>query len=578
MKIIFRNIRGKEYIYLALTALLVALQVRLDLLFPEYLRTISALLQVPEAVVFEMILPSCLKMLAVALAGLACGVCTAFCITRMSTLIVARIREQTFNKVIDLSQKEIGEFTIPSLLSRCNFDIQQVRSFIILLPQVVVRAPMTGIIAAVKLSTSNFTWTAIVLAVLVITICFIVLLVRSLTSKMNVVNRLTDKLNRVSMEHITGLRVIHSYNAYGHQQKRFEDVNHPLTDMNIDVNSRMAMMYPVLTFMQSIGGVLIYLSGAYMIEAMEGPARQLLFSDMIVAYYYSGTVMISFMMVAIAMIQLPRMILSTKRINEVLDSPVSIEDGEGDVPEKTGTVEFRHVNFRYPQAAENALEDISFKAERGQTVAFIGSTGCGKTSIMNLIPRIYDVTGGEILVDGLDVREFRLHDLRERIGYVPQKNTLFKGTISENIAYGDEERSEEEIRKAAGVGQADEFIAGRPGGYDAVVEHGGGNFSGGQKQRLAIARAVCKNPEIYLFDDSFSALDLVTDRKVRENLRRNSNGATILIAAQRISTIIDADKILVIDRGRVIAEGRHRELMETCGLYQEIAKSQMGQD
>ena len=578
MKIIFRNIRGKEYIYLALVLVLVALQVRLDLLFPEYLREITAMLQVPEAVVFEMLLPSCMKMLIVALAGLACGVATAFFLTRLSTLIVTRIREQTFNKVIDLSQKEIGEFTVPSLLSRCNFDILQVRSFIILLPQVIVRAPLTGIIAAVKLSSSNITWTAIVLAVLVITILFIVLLVSSLTSRMNVVNQLTDKLNRISMEHITGLRVIHSYNAYDYQKKRFVDVNHPLTDMNIDVNSRMAVMYPVLTFMQSIGGVLIYLSGAYMIETLAMPARQLLFSDMIVAYYYSGTVMISFMMVAIAMIQLPRMILSTKRINEVLDSPVSIEDGKETAPEKKGSIEFRHVSFRYPQAAENSLTDISFKAEKGQTVAFIGSTGCGKTSIMNLIPRIYDASEGEILVDGVDIRGFRLHDLRERIGYVPQKNTLFRGTISENIAYGDEERSDEEIRKAAAVGMADEFIANRPGGYKAVVEHDGGNFSGGQKQRLSIARAVCKDPEIYLFDDSFSALDLVTDRKVRENLRRNSNGATILIAAQRISTIIDADKILVIDKGRVIAEGRHRDLMETCALYQEIAKSQMGQD
>ena len=466
---------------------------------------------------------------------------------------------------------------MPSLLTRCTLDITQIQMFISMLPMIIIRAPLTGILAVINLSKQNYIWTGVIASIVLIIIIFVIFLITSLTPRMKIVNKLTDKLNQVSFEHISGIRVIHAYNAYDYQAKRFNDVNAPLTDTNIYVNSRMSAMYPVLTFFQSIPGIIIYVTGAYMIMSLaDSSAKLALFSDMLVAFFYSGIVINAFMIITLMLIQLPRLLVCSGRVNEVINSPVSIQDGNysGEIA-KSGTIEFNHVSFKYPGAGANSLDDISFSVSRGQTVAFIGPTGCGKSSLLNLIPRLYDASEGRILVDGVDVKDFNLADLRSRIGYVPQKNILFTGTIADNINFSGNNNN---LERASEIAQAKDFIEARPDSYNSQVEHGGGNFSGGQRQRLTIARAVSKSAEIYLFDDSFSALDLVTDKKLRQALREEFQDATILIAAQRISTIINADKIIVIDKGRIVGEGTHSELMQSCPLYQEIAKSQTGQD
>ena len=480
---------------------------------------------------------------------------------------------------MDFSLQEVAKFSTPSLITRCTFDVMQIQFFISAAPPMLTRALFIGVLATAGILGKHIIWTSItggLIALMLVFIAFLIVLVTPATMR---VNTLTDKLNKLSLEHLTGLRVIHAYNAQNYQQKKFDGVNTALADTNIYINNRMALMYPALTLFNNAACLLIYFSGLFILHS-TGEAQKLpVFSDMIASVSYSGQAIFAFFIVITLLVMLPRVIASSKRINEVLSTDIKIQDGSGVSVSSNdiGKVEFRNVSFRYPGAVSDALSGISFTVKPGQTAAIIGSTGSGKTSILNLIPRLYDASEGSVLVDGSDVRDFKLNDLRERLGYVPQKSMRFSMSIAENIGYGDTSRFRatiQTIKEAAEIGQAKEFIESQEFGYVTEVQQGGKNFSGGQRQRLTISRAICRNPEIYIFDDSFSALDFKTDKILRAKLRETAGNATMIIVAQRISTIKNADMIIVLDKGRIAGTGTHEELMSSCEVYREIAESQ----
>ena len=522
-------------------------------------------------------------MLLCALGSLASAVLTTVCAARIASNFSANLRGQIFDKVQSFSMAEIGKFSTASLITRSTNDVTQVQMLIVMGLEVLLKAPITAIWAICKIAGSSWQWTTATGVAVVVLLTVVGSCIALAMPKFKKLQTLTDNINRVTREDLTGQQVVRAYNAEDYQEKKFDAANDELTGTQLFANRTMSVLFPGVQLVMSGLSLAIYWIGAYLIQNAGIMDKLPLFSEMVVFSQYAIQVVMSFMMLVMIFVLLPRASVSAKRINEVLDTEASIEDGhaaEGKAGEK-GEIRFQNVSFRYPDAEENVLTDISFTAHQGETVAFIGSTGSGKSTLINLIPRFYDATEGRVLVDGVDVREYTQAALRNKIGYVSQKAILFAGTVRSNVAFGDNGKNgflDSDIVDSVYTAQANDFVEKMPESYDGYIAQSGSNLSGGQRQRLSIARAVCRRPEIFIFDDSFSALDYKTDRALRQALDKECGDATRLIVAQRIGTIRNADKIIVLDEGRVAGMGTHEELMKNCSVYQEIALSQLSKE
>lgn len=579
---LLKKLTWKDFILAAVVFVFIIVQVWLSLTMPDYMSEITKLVQTKGSKMNDILIAGG-KMLACALGSLLAAVCTSICASKISSNFSANLRGQVFHKVQSFSMEEIGNFSTASLITRSTNDITQVQMLIVMGLEVLLKAPIMAVWALCKISTKNWQWTASTGVAVVVLLSFVGVCVAVALPKFKKLQSLTDNLNRVTRENLTGLNVVRAYNAEGYQQKKFNDANDELTKTQLFANRTMGTMMPGIQMVMNGLMLAIYWIGAYLISNAQMFDKLTIFSDMIVFTQYAMQVVMSFMMLVMIFVLLPRASVSAKRINEVLDMPLSIKDGtkENGADGKKGEVEFRNVSFCYPDAEKDVIEDISFTAHKGETIAFIGSTGCGKSTVINMIPRFYDATKGEVLVDGVNVKEYTQKALRNKIGYVSQKAVLFTGSIKSNVAYGDNGTkgfTDDDVNQAVETAQAKEFVDKTEGGVDAFVAQGGSNFSGGQKQRLSIARAICRHPEILIFDDSFSALDYKTDRVLRDTLRKTCADATRFIVAQRIGTIRDADKIIVLDDGKIAGMGKHNELMETCEVYRQIAYSQLSKE
>lgn len=579
---LLKKLTWKDFILAAVAFVFIIVQVWLSLTMPDYMSEITKLVQTKGSKMNDILIAGG-KMLACALGSLLAAVCTSICASKISSNFSANLRGQVFHKVQSFSMEEIGNFSTASLITRSTNDITQVQMLIVMGLEVLLKAPIMAVWALCKISTKNWQWTASTGFAVVVLLSFVGVCVAVALPKFKKLQSLTDNLNRVTRENLTGLNVVRAYNAEGYQQKKFNDANDELTKTQLFANRTMGTMMPGIQMVMNGLMLAIYWIGAYLISNAQMFDKLTIFSDMIVFTQYAMQVVMSFMMLVMIFVLLPRASVSAKRINEVLDMPLSIKDGtkENGIDGKKGEVEFRNVSFCYPDAEKDVIEDISFTAHKGETIAFIGSTGCGKSTVINMIPRFYDATKGEVLVDGVNVKEYTQKALRNKIGYVSQKAVLFTGSIKSNVAYGDNGTkgfTDDVVKQAIETAQAKEFVDKTEGGVDAFVAQGGSNFSGGQKQRLSIARAICRHPEILIFDDSFSALDYKTDRVLRDTLRKTCADATRFIVAQRIGTIRDADKIIVLDDGKIAGMGKHNELMETCEVYRQIAYSQLSKE
>lgn len=579
---ILRYLKREEWLLVVLSVGFIIVQVWLDLTMPEYMSEITLLVQTPGTAMKDIYLAGG-KMLLCALGSLAASVITAVCAARIAANLGANLRGTLFRKVESFSMEEIGRFSTDSLITRSTNDVTQVQMLIVMGLQMLIKAPVMAVWAICKIAGKSWQWTlstgvATVVLLTVVGTCICLTL-----PKFRKMQKLTDDLNRVTRENLGGLRVVRAYNAESYQEKKFERANDALTGTNLFAYRTMAFLMPSIQLVMSGLSLAVYWIGAVLINNVGLSEKAALFADLMVFSQYAIQVVMSFMMLVMIFMMLPRASTAAKRINEVLNTQPSIHDGtrtEGK-PGLCGEVEFRNVSFRYPGAEEYVLKDISFTAKPGQTVAFIGSTGCGKSTVVNLVPRFYDATEGEVLVDGENVKNYTQHALRGKIGYVSQKATLFTGTIRSNIAFGDNGRpapGNEEIAHAIATAQAKDFVEQTEGAYDGYVAPAGANFSGGQKQRLSIARAIARKPEILIFDDSFSALDYKTDRTLRQALSRECGNVTRLIVAQRIGTIRDADTIIVLEDGKIAGKGKHEELMENCEVYRQIALSQLSKE
>ncbi len=567
---LFKNLKKAEWILAAVSGVFIIMQVWLDLTMPEYMAQITSLVQMPGSSMKEILLAGA-KMLLCALGSLAASVVTTICAAKIAVTFGGTLREKLFRKVQSFSMEEIGHFSTASLITRSTNDITQIQMLIAMGLQMLVKAPIMAVWAILKIADKQWQWTLstgiAVLALLVIVGTSMVLVM----PKFRKMQILTDDLNRVTRENLTGLRVVRAYNAESYQERKFEQANDALTGTNLFAQRAMSFMMPGIQLVMSGLSLAIYWIGGVLINQAGISDKIQLFSDMMVFSQYAIQVVMAFMMLVMIFMILPRASVSARRILEVLDTEPVILDGTN----------VESANGISGDAEECVLKNISFTAKKGETVALIGSTGCGKSTVINLIPRFYDVTEGKVVVDGMDVRAYTQRSLRNKIGYVSQKATLFTGTIRSNIAYGENERagiSEDEVKASAVTAQADDFIEKMESGYDAYVAQGGSNLSGGQKQRISIARAIARKPEILIFDDSFSALDYKTDRILRKALDKACKDTTRIIVAQRIGTIRDADKIIVLDNGRIAGMGRHQELMEHCEVYQQIALSQLSKE
>ena len=579
---LLKKLTWKDFILAAVAFVFIIVQVWLSLTMPDYMSEITKLVQTKGSKMNDILIAGG-KMLACALGSLIAAVCTSICASKISSNFSANLRGQVFHKVQSFSMEEIGNFSTASLITRSTNDITQVQMLIVMGLEVLLKAPIMAVWALCKISTKNWQWTASTGVAVVVLLSLVGVCVAVALPKFKKLQSLTDNLNRVTRENLTGLNVVRAYNAEGYQQKKFNDANDELTKTQLFANRTMGTMMPGIQMVMNGLMLAIYWIGAYLISNAQMFDKLTIFSDMIVFTQYAMQVVMSFMMLVMIFVLLPRASVSAKRINEVLDMPLSIKDGtkENGIDGKKGEVEFRNVSFCYPDAEKDVIEDISFTAHKGETIAFIGSTGCGKSTVINMIPRFYDATKGEVLVDGVNVKEYTQKALRNKIGYVSQKAVLFTGSIKSNVAYGDNGTkgfTDDDVKHAIETAQAKEFVDKTEGGVDAFVAQGGSNFSGGQKQRLSIARAICRHPEILIFDDSFSALDYKTDRVLRDTLRKTCADATRFIVAQRIGTIRDADKIIVLDDGKIAGMGKHNELMETCEVYRQIAYSQLSKE
>lgn len=578
---IFSYLKKRDWLLVLCSLVFIVFQVWLDLKLPDYMSEITRLVQTEGSEMSD-ILYNGGMMLLCALGSLAATFIVGYFVAKVAAGLSKRLREMVYNKTMSFSMEEINGFSTASLITRSTNDITQIQTFVAMGLQAMVKAPIMAVWAVCKIAGKGWEWTAVTGGAVVVLILMLGTIVALSMPKFTVIQKLTDNLNRVTRENLTGIRVVRAYHAEAYQEKKFEAANTELTKTNLFTNRLMAIMQPGMTLIMSGLTLAIYWVGVYLIDGAEVADKLTLFSDMVVFSSYAMQVIMAFMLLTMTLIILPRATVSAKRINEVLDTETKIVDGTKTDSElfEQGEVEFRHVSFRYPDAAEAVLHDISFIAHKGETVAFIGSTGSGKSTLINLVPRFYDATEGEVLIDGVNVKDYTQEALRNKLGYVPQRAVMFSGTITSNIAYGDNGRktTDDAVYQAAQIAQANEFVEKMDGTYSAAVAQGGTNLSGGQKQRLAIARAIYRRPEIYVFDDSFSALDYKTDRILRSRLKKETGGVTTLIVAQRIGTIMDADKIIVLDEGRIVGQGKHKELLKSCSVYREIAQSQLGEE
>ncbi len=577
MSFIFKYLKKRDVYLLILSCLCVIFQVIFELKIPEFTARIALIVQGGD-LFFSDVLGNGALILALAFGSLALAVIGGYIITGIGTDIATRVRNDVFDKLMSFSLQEASAFDSSSLVTRCTRNIESILMFWTFGPLLLVRALFTFALAAFKMGHTDIRWIYTVGSASLIALVLLSVVFLTATGKMMDAQTYMDIINRQVGEHIGGIRVLHAFNAYEFQKESFDVTDRKLTDFNITVNKAVSILAPGLTVTIYGLTIAIFAMGTHIISEAALAQRPTLYAEMIEFSSYATLIMgaVVFLMRGLGMI--PDVLISSKRIREVLDCPTVIKDGKG-AKDHDGAyaVSFEHVSFSYPGASAGVLEDISFRAGKGETVAIIGNTGCGKSTLLNLIPRLYEATSGRIEINGADIKDYTLSDLRNRIGYVPQKAMLFTQSIAENIDFGDDggfAKSLTDIRKAAMTGQAHDFIMKKPEGYDTQVQRGGMNFSGGQRQRLTISRAVCRNPEIYLFDDSFSALDFKTDRELRTALKKNAAGATLIIVAQRIATIRYADRIYVMDKGRIVGEGTHDELMENNSVYQEIAHSQ----
>lgn len=581
---LLKNMRAKEWALVVVSICFIVLQVHLDLKLPDYMSDITVLVQTKGSGISEVFTAGG-KMLACALGSLVSAVIVGFFAARIAATFSMRLRENVYNKVMSYTDKEVNKFSTASLITRTTNDITQVQMVMVLGLQVMIKAPIMAVMAIGKISTKSFEWMALTIGIVVAVVIMLGFITLYAMPRFKKIQWLTDDLNKVTRENLTGLMVVRAYNAEDYQEQKFDVANNNLTKTNLQAFLCMGIMMPGINLAMNGLTLGIYWIGAILINnvALTGMAaikdRVGLFSDMVVFTSYAMQVLMAFLLLVMIFIMLPRASVAANRINEVLDTDISMKDGEKmqGLDGVKGEVEFKNVSFSYPDAGDDVVHDISFTAHRGETVALIGATGSGKSTIINLIPRIYDATKGQVLVDGVDVKEYSEKQLRNKIGFVPQKAYLFSGTVESNVGYGEEEVHMDDIKKALNIAQATDFIQGEDG-YKKEVAQTGSNFSGGQKQRLSIARAIAKQPEILVFDDSFSALDYKTDRVLRETIKKEIGDTTNIIVAQRIGTIKDADRILVIEDGRIVGDGTHQQLMKNCDTYQEIAYSQLSKE
>ncbi len=578
---LFKNLSTKDKIYVVICIVLIVFQVWLELKMPDYMSAITRLAQTEGSKMSD-ILEQGAYMLACAGGSLISAIIVGYFASLVASSFSATLRLKIFKKIQDFGIQEIKKFQTSSLITRTTNDVMQVEMLIGMGLQMMAKAPIMAVWAIMKILNKGLEWsilTAICVAILLATVVTLMIIVMP---RFQIVQKLIDKINGVTGENLSGIRVIRAFNAEKFQSDRFEEVNDKLTKTQMFNQRCFAVMMPIMNLVMHGLTLGIYIIGAILINKAGMLDKITLFSNMVVFSSYGMQVIMSFLMLALIFMMWPRAEISAKRINEVLDEKIAIKNGTftGDTKEK-GTVEFKNVSFKYPDADEYLLKDISFTAKKGETVAFIGSTGSGKSTLINLIPRFYDATDGEVLVDGVDVKEYDEAHLHNKIGYISQKAIMFTGTVSENVAYGDngrEKPTEEQIKKAIEVAQGTDFVEKMDKKYDAHIARGGTNVSGGQKQRLSIARAIARDPEIYIFDDSFSALDYKTDATLRKELKEYTKDATSMIVAQRIGTIINADKIIVLDKGRCVGQGTHKELLKNCEVYKEIALSQLSEE
>lgn len=582
---LLRRMNRKDAFYGGVCILFAALQVRLDLKIPDYMAEITRIIETKGGGQGS-IWSQGGMMLLCAFGSLAAAILTGLMSARLAASFSRQLRGEIFDRVEDFSMEEIDRFSTASLITRSTNDITQIQNLVARGFNQFVRAPLVIAVAFVKISNRHWQWSAMTGAAVFLVVLALIFVVKYAHPKFAAMQELTDDLNMVVRENLTGIRVIRAYNAEPYEESKFEGANERLTTNSLKARRGMQLMPAVNEFASNLLTVGIYCSGAFMIAQTASSAQLGLFSEMVVFSTYAAKIIQGFMRLNFIFMMLPRASVSAKRLNEVLDTPPAVLDGDCTAGEagKTGTVEFRHVGFHYPDSSADVLSDISFTAKRGETVAIIGATGSGKTTIVNLLLRFFDPTDGQVLVDGQDLRRYRQESLRKKLGYAPQQAILFTGTVRSNVTYGQKQAAtvgdaaDEAVTGALEIAQAYDFVSKMPDGTDGAVTRGGTNLSGGQKQRISVARAVYRQPEIYIFDDTFSALDFKTDRALRAALKERTAGITTFIVAQRIGTIREADKILVLDDGKIVGSGTHRELLENCSVYREIAHTQLSEE
>ena len=579
---LLKKLRKKDILMIIICFILIIIQVWLDLRLPDYMSQITQLVQTTGNKIGDILVTGS-KMLLCALGSLISAVIVGFIVSYIAASFSKTIRKDIFEKVENFSEGEVKKFSTSSLITRTTNDVTQVEMLVAMGLQLIIKSPITAIWAVSKILNKSWQWSAVVgggVLILLLTLTFLMIVV---LPKFKIVQKLIDKINGITRENLTGIRVVRAFNAEKYQEEKFAEVNNNLTKIQLFNQRTFGIMQPVMYLIMYFSTLAIYFIGAYMIDASLMSQKVTIFGDMVVFSSYGMQVIMSFLMLAMIFIMYPRAAISADRINEVLDEDFAIKDGNIDTndPKLKGNVEFKNVSFKYPDADEYILKNINFEAKKGETIAFIGSTGSGKSTLINLIPRFYDVTDGEIIIDGVNIKDYKLEYLHNKIGYIPQKAVIFSGTVAENVSYGDNGKKEitkEEIKKAVEIAQGKEFVEKMPNQYDSYLAQRGTNISGGQKQRISIARAIARNPEIYIFDDSFSALDYKTDYTLRKELKKYTKDATTFIVAQRIGTIMNADKIIVLDKGTCVGMGSHKELLKNCDVYKEIALSQLSEE
>ena len=579
---LLKNLTKKDILLALVCIALIVGQVWLELKMPDYMSEITRLVQTEGSKMSD-IVENGVYMLGCAAGSLIFAIFAGYFASRVSSNFSMRTRKKIFEKVANLSTQEVKQFSTSSLITRTTNDITQIEMLVSMGLQLMVKAPVTAVWAVFKILNKGWQWSLATGIAVVVLLSVISVLISIVMPRFKIVQKLIDKINGVTRENLTGIRVVRAFNAEDYQENKFEEVNNRLTKQQIFNQKTFSIMMPTMNMVMHVLTLSIYIIGAYLINAAIMADKLTIFSDMIVFSSYSMQVIMSFLMLAMIFMMLPRAQVSAGRINEVLDTDITVKSGilKENKTKEVGTVEFKNVSFKYPDADEYLLKNISFKANKGDVVAFIGSTGSGKSTLINLVPRFYDATEGEVLVDGVNVKEYDSEFLFNKIGYVPQKAVMFNGTVTSNVAYGDNGKGEitlDKVKEAVRVAQATEFVEKMDDKYDEHIAQGGTNVSGGQKQRLSIARAIARDPEIYIFDDSFSALDYKTDYILRKELKKYTKDATTLIVAQRIGTIMNADKIIVLNDGEVAGIGTHKELLKSCDVYQQIALSQLSKE